>query len=363
MKLAFWHFYTFRMHRGIETLVVSLANALAQKGIEMSIVTAKPTIRPLVSPDRRVSIFAYPAGRYYEHSVIVPSYTYHYLRHRYDHVLTFFADFGEGITSKVLRPFVELPLSIYLCYPYSSVPHRYESFRRLGWDKIARHIFADADWIAREAEDYFGRPVPVVPVGTDPERFCPNAERRMKIREQLGFKDSDVVLLNVSALERRKGTWRVIQSLSRVRKQVPDLRYYILGAGGDLARLTSEVGELGLQDIVTFGGLTSELENYYNAADVFVMLPDAEANSVACHEAMSSGLPVVASSTGGFAESVPSEAGILVDPDCPEEIDNALVGVAADEELRRSMGINGRRHIMDHYTWSKAAERLLEVLA
>jgi len=52
MRVAFWHFYTFRMHRGIETLVVSLANALAQKAIEVSIVTAKPTIQRYHTQDR-----------------------------------------------------------------------------------------------------------------------------------------------------------------------------------------------------------------------------------------------------------------------------------------------------------------------
>jgi len=332
MKLAFWHYYTFRMHRGIETLVVSLANALAQKGTEVSIVTAKPTIKPLVAPDPRVSVYAYPTSRYYEHSVIAAFYMYHFLRNRYDHLLAFFADFGEGFTTKALKPFVDLPLSIYLCYPYSTVPHRYESFRRLGWDKSARHILADADWIAKEAENYFGRAVPVVPVGTDAERFCPNPERRMKVREQLGFKDSDVVLLNVSALERRKGTWRVIQSLARLRKHVPSLRYYILGEGSDLSNLVNDVRELGLQDIVTFGGVSSELECYYNAADIFVMLPDAEANSVACHEAMSSELPVLASSTGGLAETVPPAAGILVDPNSSEDVERSLERLASDEE-------------------------------
>jgi len=347
----------------IETLIFSLANALVCKDVDVSIISAKATIDTLVTPLPGVSVYTYPSARYYEHAAIAPFYIYHFLRHRYDHVLAFFADFGEGIAFRALKPFVELPLSMYLCYPYSSVPHRYESFLRRGWDKRARHVLADADWIAKEAENLFGRPVPVVPVGTDPERFRPDPELRRRIREQLRFKNSDVVLLNVSALERRKGTWRIVQALGRLRQPVPNLRYYILGEGSDWTNLRNEVRELGLQDVVTFGGVTSELENYYNAADVFVMLPDAEANSVACHEAMSSGLPVLASSTGGFVESVPAAAGILVDPNCPENIDEALLRLASDEELRRSMGMEGRRHIVENYTWSNAADRLLEVLS
>ena len=83
-------------------------------------------------------------------------------------------------------------------------PHRYRSFLRWGWHQKARHILADAGWIAREAHELFRRPVGVVPVGTDPERFRPDAARRDGLRKQWGFADTDVVLLNVSTLERRK---------------------------------------------------------------------------------------------------------------------------------------------------------------
>ena len=45
MKICFWHFYTFRIRRGIETLVVSLSNALAKKGEDVSIARVNPENR------------------------------------------------------------------------------------------------------------------------------------------------------------------------------------------------------------------------------------------------------------------------------------------------------------------------------
>ena len=362
MKVAFWHFYTFRLLRGIETLIISLANALVNKGVDVSIVAAKPTTKPLIQPDPRIKIHAFPTSRYYSHLLITPFYVNHFLRHRYDSVITFFADFGEGRAWRVLNRFREIPLAIYLCYPYSAVPHRYVSFRELRWGLRARHILADAEWIADEGREFFGRPVGVVPVGTDPDRFRPNSALRAQLRSQLGFSENNVVLLNVSALERRKGTWRVIQAMSRLRGQFPHLRYFILGEGRDEPELRRLVDELHLRNEVIFGGTTQRLEAYYNMADAFVMLPDAEGNSIACHEAMSSELPVVVSNTGGFIESVPATAGFLVDPHNRQEIDTVLSNVIGDPLVRRAKGQGGRKHIVQNYSWDKIADRFLETI-
>lgn len=362
MKIAFWHFYTFRLLRGIETLIISLANALVDKGVDVSIVTAKGITQPLVSPDPRIRIYAFPIPRYYSHLCITPFYINHFFHHRYDSVVTFFADFGEGDAWRVLNRFFEIPLAIYLCYPYSTVPHRYLSFRKLQWELRAKHILADANWIAKEAEEFFDRAVGVVPVGTDPDRFRPNPTKRAQLRRRFGFTESDVVLLNVSALERRKGTWRVIQAMSRLRRHFPHLRYFILGEGQDEPELRRLVEELQLHDAVIFGGTTPQLEAYYNMADVFVMLPDAEGNSIACHEAMSCELPVVVSNNGGFVESVPPTAGFLVNPDNTEEIDAGLSNVITDPLVRWVKGKSGRAHILQNYSWDKVADRFLETM-
>lgn len=362
MRIAFWHFYTFRLLRGIETLIVSLANALVRTGVDVSIVSASPTTKPLVSPDPRIRIHAYPTPAYYSHQFITPFYVHHFLSHRYDHVVAFFADFGEGTALRIVNRFRDIPLTLYLCYPYSAAPHRYRSFHALGWEQKATLILADATWIARDAEQFFHRPVGVVPVGTDPERFRVNSLLRDRSRKQWGINESDIVLLNVSSLEPRKGVRRVIQSVSRLVARFPQLRYLVLGEGEQERELRRMVAELSLDDVVMFAGTTSELEAYYNAADIFVMLTDDEGNSIACHEAMSSGLPVVVSDTGGFIESVPASAGFRVSPDDSGKVDDALTRLITNPLLRQSMGQAGRAHILSNYSWERAAETFLKQL-
>jgi phosphatidyl-myo-inositol dimannoside synthase len=362
VRIAFWHFYTFRLLRGIETLILGLANALVKSGADVSIVSASPTTTPLVLPDPRLKIYAFPTPRYFSHQFITPFYVHHFLKHRYDHVIAFFADFGEGSALRIVSKFRRIPLTLYLCYPYAAAPHRYTSFRALGWEQKATAILADAEWIAHEAQQFFHRDVGVVPVGTDPERFRLNTTLRASARKQWHINESDTVILNVSSLEPRKGVGRMIHGMSRLAPRFPQLRYLILGKGDQEPELRRTVEDLGLNDVVIFAGTTSELEAYYNAADIFVMLPDDEGNSIACHEAMSSGLPVVVSDTGGFVESVPATAGFRVNPNDSESIDGALSRLITNPDLRRSMGQAGRDHILSNYSWDKTADRFLKQL-
>lgn len=362
MKIALWHFHTFRLRRGIETLIISLANTLAGKGHDVSIIAANPTLEPLVKPSAAVKVYTYPTLKYYEHLTIVPFYAAHFLKHTYDHVFTFFADFGEAATWKILQRLKPMPLSLYLCYPYSNVPHRYQSFLKLGWHQKAKHIIADAQWIADEAKETFKRPVSVVPVGVDTSRFIPDSNLRQAFRKKYGYKDQDVVLLNVAALERRKGAWRVLEAMGRLKTSYPFLKYFILGRGEDEAYLKQMVTKLKLEDRVIFGGTTTGLEAYYNMADIFVMLPDAEGNSIAYHEAMSCGLPFVVSDTEGFRETAPQDAGIFVNPNRIQTLDQAIEKFSRDKNARVQAGQKGRFHIENQATWSYCANQLLKVL-
>jgi glycosyltransferase involved in cell wall biosynthesis len=361
MKVAFWHFYTFRLLRGIETLVLSLANELVVKGVDVAILAARPTLHPLIPPDPRVKVYGFPAFRYYEAATIVPFYVANLLSHDYDIVNIFFADFGEGPAIRATRRFKNYRLNLYLCYPYDSVPHRYHSFARYGLSTLADRIIADSDFVAEGARRFLGRSVDVVPVGTDPRRFRPYSVLRAQMRKHWGMADDEVVLLNVSALEERKGTWRVIQSLPEIRKHCPKVRYVILGEGSHKPVLEQMVHELGLTDCVLFAGTTPDLVPWYNLADIFVMLPDAEANSIACHEAMACGLPVVVANTGGFGEVVTGQAGRLVDIYNRSMIASTIVELAELPELRHRMGLEGRHIIQERLSWEQIAERLIGI--
>lgn len=362
LHIAFLHFWTLRLHRGVETLTLSLANELARSGVDTSLVTARRTLEPLVAPDPAVRIFECPTFRYFETSTIVPFYTSILYRQKFDVVVTYFADYGEGLPVQLSRALCKFRHVLYLTFPFESAPHRYHAYRRWGWQRSADLVLADAAYTARAGEEYLGRPVQLLPSGTDPQRFRPDPARRAEARRRLGFREDEVVLLNVSALEKRKGTWRVIEALPGLLERCPNVRYLVLGKGDQEAALRQQVQELGLGDVVVFGGTTPDLPPYYNAADIFVMLSDSEAGSVALLEAMASGLPVLASDAGGFREVVDDGSGWFSPLDSPARLVELLEEAVRDPTGRACRGQAARQAVIDRFSWSSLANQLVRIL-
>lgn len=362
MKVAFLHFFTFRLLRGIETLIISLANELANKGIDVSIISAKATLDGTLIPvSSKVRVKKFPTFRYYESRTIVPFYIYDLIKNKYDIVNIFFADFGEALSIRAALKFVEFKLNLYICYPVDDVPHRFQSFKKSRLDALGDQIICDSRYVAKGTETYFQRPCVVIPVGTDVEKFRPDETIRERTRNKLGIADKEVVLLNVSELEQRKGTWRVIEALPYVRKKFPKIRYLILGKGEYQASLEKRVEELNLRDCVKFLGTTTDLVSFYSAADIFIMLPDHEANSIASHEAMACELPLIVANTGGFGEVVDSTCARLVNIDDRGEIVMSILELAENPELRRELGRQGRKMIQKRLTWDVISDQLIDL--
>ena len=359
MNIAFLHFWTLRLPRGVETLTLSLANALAVQGQDVSILCARRTREPLIAPHPQVRVHEFPTFRYFETTTIVPFYAWALVRGHYDAVITFFADFGEGRAFQLSAPFTRFQHVLYLTFPYESAPHRYQAYKQFGWDKRADLVLADAAYTARTGQEFFGRSVQVLPSGTDPARFNPDATKRSEGRAQFGLVADDLVILNVAALERRKGAWRVLEALPQVRAACPRVRYLVMGEGAERANLEQRAVELGVRDAIVFGGTTNDLTPVYNAADIFVLLSDAEAGSIALLEAMASGLSVIVSDTPGMREIVDDGCGRYVALDDTSALAQSVLALAKDVELRQTLGMNGRERIKREYSWATLAERLL----
>ncbi len=362
MKIAFMHFWTLRLPRGVETLVISLANELSKRGHNVSILTAQSDRQPLVTPLPSVAVKKFPTFRYYESATIVPFYTSDLIREKYDAVITFFADFGEGWALQLAAPFTNPKHVLYLTFPYESAPHRYKAYQHWQWGKKAEYILADAEYTAKGGALFFNRPVTNLPSGTDPERFKPDANLRAQMRKELGFKDNDLILLNVAALEQRKGAWRVIEALPEIQKQCGNIHYLILGDGPQKEPLQQRAAALNVTDNVIFAGTTTNLQAYYNASDIFVMLSDSEAGSIACLEAMASGLPVIVAESGGFHEVVTPDCGKMVNIEKPEEFIEAVKIFNTDVNLRLKTGLNGRQRIIENFSWQALSERLIQII-
>jgi glycosyltransferase involved in cell wall biosynthesis len=77
---------------------------------------------------------------------------------------------------------------------------------------------------------------------------------------------------------------------------------------------------------------------------------------------MAAGLPVVASAVGGLPEALTHGGGILVPPNDPERLADALAILLTDEKQRRHMGTCARSVVEKHFLWSNVRQQYLAAL-
>ena len=200
----------------------------------------------------------------------------------------------------------------------------------------------------------------VIYPGTDATHFTPDPHR----------KSPHPTLITVGRLVSRKGIDTVLQALSHLRTQFPYLRYEIVGDGPERERLQNLTSTLGLNDVVTFLGKLSDAEMLaaYGRAHIFVM-PAREENAsmegfgIVYLEASACGLPVVAGRSGGVLEAVREGiTGILVEPNQPEALADALQTLLNNPALMHQLGENGRAWVQNDMNWDRAAQQLHQIL-
>ena len=209
--------------------------------------------------------------------------------------------------------------------------------------------------------------VRTVPLGTTPSRFHSGVDSE-RVRRQYGL-DGGPWLLTVARLDFHKGIDTVIRALPAIREAVPTARYAVAGIGSRQSALEELVTELGLRDAVRLLGFVpdDDLPALYNAADVFALVSRrydllVEGFGISIVEASASGLPVIASRSGGIPDAVrEGETGLLVDPDDTAAVAAAAVKLLGDEGLRRGMGAAGRKAVETYYNWDRVTADFMRI--
>ncbi|MEO0838743.1 MAG: glycosyltransferase family 4 protein [Cyanobacteria bacterium J06643_5] len=174
---------------------------------------------------------------------------------------------------------------------------------------------------------------------------------RFNIRKKYNISGNAIVILSVGRLVKRKGFGRVIDNLNQLLKQGFDVHYIICGRGKMQSELEQIVTQLQLTERVHFAGFVpdADLADYYAASDIFAMLTfydtqnaSIEGFGIVYAEAGYFGKPVIASRIGGVEDAVHHEEnGLLVSPDSPEEVSQALTRLCKDKQLREKLGNKG----------------------
>ena len=194
-----------------------------------------------------------------------------------------------------------------------------------------------------------------LPNGVDTERCVPvSEERKRKLRGELSLPLEALIVAYVGRLVPEKRVDHLLKLWHEIQSKHTNARLLIVGEGSEERRLR-EMYVNGTQ----FTGQVSDAVPYLQAADLFVLPSSTEGLSNSMLEAMSCGLPVLATTVGGASDVIEhGVSGYLIPPDDLDSLQSGLQTLLADGTLRFRLGSNARARILSDFSLDTVAERL-----
>lgn len=196
-----------------------------------------------------------------------------------------------------------------------------------------------------------------IPNGVDAHAFAPaSAEERAQARQRFGLDDGTVAIGCLASLTPVKRHADLIEAFASVHARSPATHLFLIGEGPLRDAIAGQVDALGLQGAVTLLGSLTDVRGILSALDISVLASATEGMSNAILEAMSCGLPIVATAVGGNPDLVEQDVnGLLVPAQAPGALAEALATLVGSSELRRRFGESGRGKIERDYSLDSMA--------
>ncbi len=187
-------------------------------------------------------------------------------------------------------------------------------------------------------------------------------------RKALGVSPEAWVVCNVGHLTTRKAQEVLVEAMARVHAQLPSAHCWIVGRPEiepTTARAVRQtVDTCDAHTYVSLLGHRRDIAGLLAASDIFVLSSRQEGFPITILEAMAGGKPVVATDVGGCAEAVVHrETGLIVPPEDPQALAEALQYLLEHPDEARAMGEAGHRRVEEHFTVETMVRRHIEVYA
>jgi glycosyltransferase involved in cell wall biosynthesis len=254
--------------------------------------------------------------------------------------------------------------------PWSGSAHAKDIWTTPGWEK--REKLADCEWLVTctaAGRDHLAALAPpgrveLVYHGLDLARFAPPPQARAA-RDGTD-PSAPVVVLSVGRLVEKKGTDVLLEALARLPRDL-HWRFVHVGGGPLAARLARRARRLGIAERVAWRGALTQPQVLaeYRAADLFALASrvaasgDRDGLPNVLLEAASQGLACVATAVAGIPELIEDgTTGVLVPPDSPDALAQALATLMREPLRRARLGAAARRRVEIRFALEPNLERL-----
>ena len=172
-----------------------------------------------------------------------------------------------------------------------------------------------------------------------------------RLRAELGLSPELFLMGTVARLDPVKNQAMMLEAFAKVHQKHPDTRLLLVGDGPEREALEQSASVLGINDVVIFTGFTNTPAHYLALMDLFLLSSDTEGTSMTLLEAMSLGLPVVATKAGGTPEIVDHDVtGLLTPVGDRDAFADGIEALLANPDQLRERGINGRAKFVQKYS-------------
>ena len=181
--------------------------------------------------------------------------------------------------------------------------------------------------------------------------------------------------VTTARMSKEKGIDVLLKAWANLSPDPTSLRLTIIGDGPQRYEIEMVAQELGIAKTIAFTGWVNNVHEYLQETDIFVLPSRTEGMSNALLEAMSYGIPCIATNVGGNIELIRNDGdnkivrgkfiitknGLLVNPDDVEGLSQAMLYLIQNRSEREAMGNKGRQYIAKNYSIDLVADKYIEL--
>ena len=188
----------------------------------------------------------------------------------------------------------------------------------------------------------------VIPNGIDINTFKPSG-----LTKELNFR----IVTTASADIPLKGLRHLLSALPRIIGKFPLTTLTVIGKSPKKSKLNKIIDDLELEDRIIFKSGVSEEEivEIYHRSDLAVIPSLYEGFGFGAGEAMACGIPLISTDSGGLKQVI-GDAALKIKPGSVEEIEEGILKLFNEDELRTQLAIKGRKRMEEMFDWNIAAK-------
>lgn len=193
--------------------------------------------------------------------------------------------------------------------------------------------------------------ITVIYNGIDTQIFSPaTKEEKQQIKASLQIKEQQLIIGTISKLRKEKGVDMLLRAWQHVTKKINQAKLVIIGDGPEEQSLLSLTQQLNINQSVIFLGKRNDTAKLLKGMDIFVMSSQYEGMSNAILEAMSSGLPIIATNTPENNELIQNEHnGLLMEQYSSQSLAQCIIKLINDPAARTRYGLANRQKAKNYF--------------